>query len=95
MRAQLLPFSTETLMNAITPLRRETSPDDLLPPMTYRDFLAALERVASGRRHQKMAPFLVSALQQQAPFLTGEMLMFEILCSGSCMADQPTPAFDA
>lgn len=83
-------------MNAITPIRRrETTLDDLMPPMTYRDFQAALERIASGRRHRNMAPFLVSALQQQAPFLNGEAMMFEILCSGSCMADQPAPTFDA
>lgn len=69
--------------------RSQISPDDLMPPMTYGDFQKALELVASGRTHRNMIPFLVSALQQQAPFLSGQMLMFEILCSASCLSDLP------
>ena len=72
-----------------TNTRRQTSMEELMPPMTYADFQQALELVASGRKHRNMIPFLVSALQQQAPFLTGQMLMFEILCSASCLSDLP------
>ncbi len=75
--------------------RRRTSLDDPLPPMTYRDFSQALELVASGRKHRNMVPFLVSALQQQAPFLNGQTLMFEILSSASCLADLPLRQADA
>lgn len=70
-------------------IRREASLDETLPQMSFRDFQEALELVASGREHRRMVPFLVSALQQQAPFLNGPMLMFEILCSAACLADLP------
>ncbi len=76
-------------MTTTTQIRSQPSPEDLMPPMTYGDFQKALELVASGRTHRNMIPFLVSALQQQAPFLSGQMLMFEILCSASCLSDLP------
>lgn len=62
---------------------------DLLPPITFADFEAALEELAMERQHKAMIPFLVSALKKQAPFLTGRTIMFEILCSAICLADLP------
>ena len=82
-------------MNTSLQIRRETSLDETLPTMTFRDFQEALELVASGREHRRMVPFLVSALQQQAPFLNGRMLMFEILCSAACLADLPRKPLNA
>ncbi len=66
-----------------------TSPEDVLPTMTYADLAAALEQVASNEAHRNMAPYLVSALRRQAPFLTGRMVLFEILRSAICLADIP------
>ncbi len=82
-------------MNTSIQARREISLDETLPTMTFRDFQEALELVASGREHRRMVPFLVSALQQQAPFLDGQMLMFEILCSAACLADLPRKPLNA
>jgi hypothetical protein len=76
-------------MNTSIQIRRDISLDEPMPPLSFRDFQEALELVASGREHRRMVPFLVSALQQQAPFLNGRMLMFEILCSAACLADLP------
>ncbi len=75
-----------------SPAQKKTltpKPSDLLPPMTYADFEAALLALASGRQHRNLVPFLVSALRKQAPYLNGQALMFEILASGSCLADLP------
>ncbi|MBB5746170.1 hypothetical protein [Brevundimonas variabilis] len=75
---------------------RETarSLDDAMPGLTYRDLSVALGLIASGPDHRAMIPYLVSALREQAPYLTGQMTMFEILRSANCLADigsQGTP----
>ena len=76
-------------------LKPRRSLDESLPTMTYRDLIAGLESEASGDRHRAMIPFLISALQEQAPFLTGQLAVFEILRSGNCLADpNATPVFD-
>lgn len=70
--------------------------DALLPAMTFRDLQLALGQVAVGSRHRRMIPYLVSALQEQAKFLTGQMAMFEILRSANCLADiGPPQSLDA
>lgn len=70
--------------------------DAALPTMTYRDLEQALHFIAVGDRHRKMIPYLISALQHQAPFLTGQLAMFEILRSANCLADiGPPPVLDA
>lgn len=58
-----------------------------LPPMTYGDLTRALEKIASGEQHRLMIPYLVSALWQQSPYLSGELAMFEIVASANCLAD--------
>lgn len=65
--------------------------DEPLPFMSYRDLLDGLGMVARGTKHRSMAPYLVSALHDQAPFLTGRMTMFEILRSANCLADIGMP----
>ncbi|WP_428152722.1 hypothetical protein [Brevundimonas sp.] len=65
--------------------------DALLPTMTYRDLELALGQVSVGDRHRRMIPYLVSALQEQSKFLTGQMVMFEILRSANCLADVGPP----
>ncbi len=91
----LLHVTPGEQMNITSQTTEKPLPSDLLPPMTYQDFTNALGLVASGKKHKTMVPFLVSALRQQAPFMTGEMLMFEILCSASCLADLPSRPLDA
>jgi hypothetical protein len=39
-----------------------------------------------------MIPYLVSGLREQAPYLTGQMTMFEIVRSANCLADIGTPS---
>lgn len=73
----------------------ETLLSDLLPPMSYRDLATALEQVAASEIHKDMVPHLVSALRRQAPFLTGQMALFEILRSGNCLADVPVGSLDS
>lgn len=68
--------------------------EEFLPPMTYGDLHDALHRVTSREDHRVMVPYLVSALRQQAPFLTGQMAMFEILRTGNCLADTQTHEAD-
>ena len=72
-----------------TRMTRDTarSLDDAMPGLTYRDLSVALGLIASGPDHRAMIPFLVSALREQAPYLTGQMTMFEILRSANCLAD--------
>lgn len=65
--------------------------DAYLPAMTYRDLDLALRQVAVGERHHRMIPYLVSALQEQSRFLTGQLAMFEILRSANCLADVGPP----
>lgn len=65
--------------------------DALLPAMTYRDLELALGQVTIGDRHRRMIPYLVSALQEQSKFLTGQLVMFEILRSANCLADVGPP----
>jgi len=65
--------------------------DDPLPAMTYRELFESLEMVAQGG-NRAMVPYLVSALREQAPFLTARMVLFEILRSANCLADQPLKA---
>lgn len=60
---------------------------DTLPAMTYQDLSLALEMVAAGADHLSLIPHLVSGLRQQAPFLTGRMVMFEILRAANCLAE--------
>lgn len=73
---------------------RASSPETL-PTMTYADLESALMRVAVGGRHKRMIPYLISALQEQARFLTGEMVMFEIVRASNCLADTgPPPILD-
>lgn len=70
--------------------RRISAPEpqeEFLPPMTYRDLNDALHLVTSRNDYKVMVPYLVSALRQQAPFLTGQMAMFEILRTANCLAD--------
>ncbi len=70
--------------------RRISAPkpqEEFLPPMTYGDLNDALHLVTSRDEHRLMVPYLVSALRQQAPFLTGQMAMFEILRTANCLAD--------
>ena len=88
-----------SLNRRASPLKIKTEPvdslDDTLPTMTYRDLLEALSMIASGPRHRSMAPYLVSALKQQGPYLTGRLVMFEILRSANCLADVgPSPRLD-
>ena len=61
--------------------------DEAMPGLTYRDVSVALGLIASGPDHRAMIPYLVSALREQAPYLTGQMTMFEILRSANCLAD--------
>ncbi|WP_298162101.1 hypothetical protein [Brevundimonas sp.] len=84
-------------LTSTQPILQEGSDlDALLPVMTYRDLQLALGQVAVGDRHQRMIPYLVSALQEQAKFLTGQMAMFEILRSANCLADiGPPQSLDA
>lgn len=70
---------------------RTPCPDELLPPLTYRDLSLGLESIAQAR-NLGMVPYLVSALREQAPFLTGQMVLFEILRSANCLADEPLKA---
>lgn len=70
---------------------RSGSLDLPLPTMTYRDLSEALTRVALGPSHRSMVPYLVSALQEQSPFLTGQLMMFEILRAANCLADTGPP----
>ncbi len=65
--------------------------DDPLPTMTYRELSESLARVAQ-KQNRIMVPYLVSALREQAPFLTGQMVLFEILRSANCLADEPLKA---
>lgn len=65
-----------------------TGLDDFLPAMTYRELAQSLEMVAQ-RPHRSMIPYLVSALREQAPFLNGQMILFEIMRSAHCLADEP------
>jgi|GEM_PF-6365426 len=65
--------------------------DALLPAMSYRDLELALHQVTVGDRHRRMIPYLVSALQEQSPFLTAQLVMFEILRSANCLADVGPP----
>lgn len=75
--------------------KTQRSIDDALPKMTYRDLIVGLELVASGDQHRAMIPYFVSALQEQAPFLSGQLAVFEILRSANCLADVgPTPILD-
>lgn len=64
-----------------------TQAETYLPPMTYGDLHDALQLVAAREEHRAMIPYLVSALRQQAPFLTGQLTLFEILRTANCMAD--------
>nr|WP_315050446.1 hypothetical protein [uncultured Brevundimonas sp.] len=57
--------------------------------MPYAHVEAALPLVASDRQHRVMVPFLVSGLRKQAPFMNGQAMMLEILCSAACLADLP------
>ena len=67
-------------------------PKDLLPQLTYRDLWLGLESISHGR-NLGMIPYLVSALREQVPYLTGKMVLFEILRSANCLADEPlTPS---
>lgn len=68
--------------------------EELLPPMTYGDLHDALHLVTSRDELQVMVPYLVSALRQQAPFLTGQMAMFEILRTANCLADTQAAGAD-
>ena len=70
---------------------RSVALDRPLPSMTYRDLSEALMQVASGPAHRAMVPYLISALQEQSPFLTGRLVMFEILRSANCLADAGPP----
>lgn len=72
---------------------RTPCPDDLLPQLTYRDLWQGLESIAQAE-NREMVPYLVSALREQAPFLTGQMVLFEILRSANCLADEPLKPFD-
>jgi hypothetical protein len=74
-------------MEKAKPRRSALSLEESLPPMTYRDLQEALALVAIGERHAQMVPYLVSALREQAPFLNSQMILFEILRSGNCVAD--------
>ena len=65
-----------------------SSLDELLPAMTYRELMRSLEMVVQ-RPNRSMIPYLVSALREQAPFLNGQMILFEILRSAHCLADAP------
>lgn len=65
--------------------------DRELPPMTYRNLFWALEQVATEKTHQALIPHLVSGLWRHSPFLTGQMLMFEIVRTGNCVADVALP----
>ncbi len=65
--------------------------DESLPAMSYRDLLEGLGMIAAGPKHRSMAPYLVSALRDQSPFLTGQMTMFEILRTANCLADVGVP----
>ena len=69
--------------------------DDLLPPMTYRDLAEVLGQVSVSETHQLMVPYLVSALRRQSPYLTGRLVLFEIVRSGNCLADVPTGSLDS
>lgn len=68
--------------------------EEPLPTMTFEDVARGLERVASAG-NRPMIPYLVSALHQQAPFLSGQMILFEILRSANCVADEPARVFAA
>ena len=72
-----------TMMMSDTP----RSLDDAIPSLTYRDLTVALGLIASGPDHRAMIPYLVSGLREQAPYLTGQMTMFEIVRSANCLAD--------
>lgn len=72
-----------TMMMSETP----RSLDDAMPSLTYRDLTVALGLIASGPDHRAMIPYLVSGLREQAPYLTGQMTMFEIVRSANCLAD--------
>ena len=74
---------------SIHPAAASIQAAEYLPPMTYADFEAALQLVASDRQHRVMVPFLVSGLRKQAPFMNGQAMMLEILCSAACLADLP------
>lgn len=76
-------------MNTRDPAR---SLDDVMPTLTYRDLTVALGLIASGPDHRAMIPYLVSALREQAPYLTGQMTMFEIVRSANCLADISMPS---
>ena len=65
--------------------------DEAITGLTYRDLSAALGQIASGPDHRAMIPYLVSALHEQAPYLTGQMTMLEILRSANCLADTGAP----
>lgn len=84
----MIQESQESRIGAPEPL------GELLPPMTYGDLNDALQLVALRTEHRVMVPYLVSALRQQAPFLTGQMTMFEILRTGNCLADIQVRAVD-
>ena len=65
--------------------------DEPMPGLTYRDLSVALGLIASGPDHRAMIPYLVSALHEQAPFLNGQMTLFEILRAANCLADIRSP----
>lgn len=65
--------------------------DEPMPIMTYRDLTVALGMVVNGSQHEAMIPYLVSALREQAPYLTGQLTMFEIVRSANCLADIGPP----
>ena len=80
-------------MSAKTTMRDTArSLDDVMPSLTYRDLTTALGLIASGPDHRAMIPYLVSALREQAPYLTGQMTMFEIVRSANCLADIRSPS---
>lgn len=78
-----------------TCIQVETLLEEPLPAMTYGDLATALEQISASETHRTMVPYLVSALRRQAPYLTGQLAMFEILRSANCLADIPILSRDS
>ena len=68
--------------------------NELTITFSWIDLERHLLRLADSRAKMEMAPYLVSGIRKQRPFLTHELLLQEILSVAACMGDSrfPPPA---
>lgn len=61
----------------------------------WRELERQLSALADGPAQKDMIPFMVSGLRKQAPFLSQELLLQEILAITACIADARFPTASA